>query len=35
MFYNALSGDALRQRARVEGNADLAAPLLRARSVVV
>jgi uncharacterized protein (TIGR03083 family) len=35
MFYNALSGDALQQRARVEGDADLAAPLLRARSVVV
>lgn len=35
MFYNALSGEALRQRVRVEGNADLAAPLLRARSVVV
>ncbi len=35
MFYNGLSEDALRQRARVEGNADLAAPLLRARSVIV
>lgn len=35
MFYNALSEDALRRRARVEGAADLAAPLLRARSVVV
>jgi len=35
MFYNALSGDALMQRVRVEGDADLAAPLLRARSVIV
>jgi len=35
MLFNALSGDALRQRARVQGSADLAAPLLRARSVVV
>jgi len=35
LFYNALRGEALRQRVRVEGNADLAAPLLRARSVVV
>lgn len=35
LFYNALSGDALLQRVRVAGDADLAAPLLRARSVVV
>jgi hypothetical protein len=35
LFYNALSGDALRSRVVVEGEADLAAPLLRTRSVVV
>jgi uncharacterized protein (TIGR03083 family) len=35
MFYNALSGDALAQRVKVEGKTDLAAPLLRARSVIV
>lgn len=35
MFYNALAGDALRQRVTVAGDADLAAPLLRARSVIV
>ena len=35
MFYNALSGDALAQRVTVEGKTDLAAPLLRARSVIV
>jgi len=35
MFYNALSEDALRQRVFVAGSADLAAPLLRARSVIV
>lgn len=35
MFYNALSGDALLRRVKVEGNADLAGPLLRARSVIV
>lgn len=35
MFYNALAGDALRRRVTVAGDADLAAPLLRARSVVV
>lgn len=35
MFFNALSGDALVKRVTVEGNADLAAPLLRARSVIV
>lgn len=35
LFYNALSGEAVAQRVLVEGNADLAAPLLRARSVVV
>jgi uncharacterized protein (TIGR03083 family) len=35
MFYNALSGDALKSRVTVAGSADLAAPLLRARSVVV
>jgi len=35
MFYNALSGDALRSRVMVEGEADLVAPLLRTRSVVV
>ncbi|MDP3719429.1 MAG: maleylpyruvate isomerase family mycothiol-dependent enzyme [Acidobacteriota bacterium] len=35
MFYNALAGDALRRRVTVAGDADLAAPLLRARSVIV
>lgn len=35
LFYNALSGDALVARVTLEGRADLAAPLLRARSVVV
>lgn len=35
MFYNALAGDALRRRVTVVGDADLAAPLLRARSVIV
>ncbi len=35
MFYNALAGDALAQRVKVEGKTDLAAPLLRARSVIV
>jgi hypothetical protein len=35
MFFNALSGEAVSQHVRVAGNADLAAPLLRARSVVV
>ncbi len=35
MFYNALAGDALRRRVTVAGDADLAAPLLRARSVMV
>ena len=35
MFYNALPEDVLRQRVTLEGNTDLAAPLLRTRSVVV
>jgi uncharacterized protein (TIGR03083 family) len=35
MFFNALSGAALMERVTVEGSADLAAPLLRARSVVI
>ena len=35
MFYNALSGDALVKRVTLAGNADLAAPLLPARSVIV
>lgn len=35
MFYNALSDDALRSRVVMEGEADLVAPLLRTRSVVV
>ena len=35
MFYNALSGAALMSRVTVAGSADLAAPLLRARSVMV
>lgn len=35
MFYNALAGEQLRRRVTVAGDADLAAPLLRARSVMV
>jgi len=35
MFYNALPEDVLRQRVTLEGKTDLAAPLLRARSVIV
>jgi len=35
MFYNGLAHDALAERVRVEGKTDLAAPLLRARSVIV
>jgi uncharacterized protein (TIGR03083 family) len=35
LLYNALSADAVRQRVHVEGAAELAAPLLRARSVIL
>jgi len=35
LFYNALSDDAVNARVRIEGDAALAAPLLRARSVIL
>ncbi|HJR60154.1 MAG TPA: maleylpyruvate isomerase N-terminal domain-containing protein [Vicinamibacterales bacterium] len=35
LFYNALTSDAMRARLRIDGDAALAAPLLRARSVIL